>query len=131
MYTTEWAFITKGSRLVAFDDARQRAAVAAATGQVNGARAALVDLRAGTRPQDLARAKALAQHDYAQLELARSATPYQSWHGANSVRRSRKNTTPLFLAFRTHGRLRASFTSHVRGRGLESPHLHISQTRIA
>lgn len=67
----------KDDPLVQFDDAQQRAAVTAAVGQMNEAQAVLADLEAGTRPQDLARAKALAAQGYAQLQLAQSATPYQ------------------------------------------------------
>lgn len=78
VYTTEGAFVAKGAPLVSFDDAQQVAAVVTAAGQLNQARAALADLRAGTRPQDLARAAALAEQDYAQLQLAQSATPYQA-----------------------------------------------------
>ncbi len=86
VYTTEGAFVATGAPLVSFDDAQQAAAVVAAAGQLNEARAALADLRAGTRPQDLARAKALAQQDYAQLQLGRSATPYQVTVARNQLR---------------------------------------------
>ena len=86
VHTTEGAFVAKGAPLVSFDDAQQTAAVATAAGQLNEARAALADLRAGTRPQDLARAKALAQQDYAQFQLARSATPYQVTVARNQLR---------------------------------------------
>ncbi len=77
VYTVEGAFVRRGAPLVQFDDAQQRAAVMAAAGRLNEARAALADLLAGTRPQDLARAKALARQGYAQLQLAQSAMPYQ------------------------------------------------------
>ncbi len=86
VFTSEGEFVAKGSPLVSFDDAQQTATVVAGTGQVNEARAALADLRAGTRPQDLARAKALARHDFAQFLLARSATPYQSTVAQNQLR---------------------------------------------
>lgn len=86
VYTTEGAFVAKGAPLASFDDAQQTGAVDAAAGQLSEARAALADLRAGTRPQDLARAKALAQQDYAQLQLARYATPYQAIVARNQLR---------------------------------------------
>lgn len=78
VFTSEGAAIRKGDPLVQFDDRQERAAVVSAVGRFNQARAALADLRAGTRPEDLARAKALAAQQYAQWQIAHAGLPYQS-----------------------------------------------------
>ena len=59
-------------------------------------------------------------------KLAESANASGQKPRARKGRRCKENG--LFLAFRTHSRLRAAFTSHVRGRGFESPHLHQRKT---
>jgi membrane fusion protein YbhG len=102
VYTVEGAFVHKNATLVRFDDAQQRAAVAAAAGRLSEARAILADLQAGARPQDLARAKALAARDHAQLALARSATPYQATVTRNQLRQALANERDAAVAAEAH-----------------------------
>jgi HlyD family secretion protein len=75
---SDGASVRAGDTLLRFDDAQQRAAFLSATARLGQARAALADLLAGPRPPDLARARALAQQQLAQAELARSTAPYQA-----------------------------------------------------
>lgn len=77
--------VRAGVTLLRFDDAQPRAAVAASSAQLAQARAALADLLAGPRAQDLAHARALAQQQRAQAELARTTRPYQSSVARNQL----------------------------------------------
>lgn len=86
VFTSEGAAIRTGDPLVEFDDRQERAAVASAIGRLNQARAAVADLLAGTRPEDLARARALAAQQYAQWQIARAGLPYQSNIARNQLR---------------------------------------------
>ncbi|HVA37683.1 MAG TPA: efflux RND transporter periplasmic adaptor subunit [Candidatus Dormibacteraeota bacterium] len=64
--------VAAGSVLVRFDDAAERAALAAAQGRLRESSAALADLEAGPRPQDVAKAGAQQREAYAayrKLEL--------------------------------------------------------------
>jgi len=81
--------VRAGRILVRFDDAQQRGALAAAAARLREARAAVADLRAGTRPDDLARAAALAEQQRAQYELARGTQPYQTTVSAERLRQAR------------------------------------------
>jgi HlyD family secretion protein len=75
---SEGAKVRAGQVLVRFDDAQQQADLTSATARLGQARAALADLRAGAKPDDLARAQSLAEQQRAQYELAKSTEPYQS-----------------------------------------------------
>ena len=81
--------VAAGRILVRFDDTQQRGALASATARLGEARAAVADLRAGTRPEDLARAAALAEQQRAQYELARGTQPYQTSVSAERLRQAR------------------------------------------
>ena len=81
--------VRAGRILVRFDDTQQRGALVAATARLGEARSAVADLRAGTRPEDLARAAALADQQRAQYELARGRQPYQTSVSAERVRQAR------------------------------------------
>ncbi len=84
--------VTTGQPLVRFDDTAQRGDLESATARVAEARAALADLRAGARPEDLARAAALARQQRAQYEIARAGAPYQDAVSAHQVRQARAHT---------------------------------------
>ena len=70
--------VRAGDVLLRFDDAQPRAALLSATARLGQARAALADLVAGPRPADLAHARAVAEQQRAQAELAQSTAPYQT-----------------------------------------------------
>ena len=80
--------VQPGAVLVQFDDAQPRAALASANARLGQARAALSDLLAGARPEDLARARALAEQQRAQLALASSTEPYQGAVVRNQLRQA-------------------------------------------
>jgi len=63
--------------IVRFDDAQQRAAVETARGKLVQARAALADLVAGARPEDLARLQDLAGQQRAAYDRARLSSSHQ------------------------------------------------------
>jgi len=86
--TSEGASVRRGQPLVELDDRQERAAVAAAAGRLNQAQASLEDLLAGARPEDLARAKALAAQQYAQWQIARTGLPYQSSVAQSELRQA-------------------------------------------
>ena len=83
---SEGAAVRGGSVLLRFEDDQQRAALASATARVAQSRAALADLRAGARPEDLARAAALVEQQRAQYAAAQSTQPYQAAVSRNHVR---------------------------------------------
>ncbi|MEO7039790.1 MAG: HlyD family efflux transporter periplasmic adaptor subunit [Candidatus Elarobacter sp.] len=72
------ASVRAGDVLLRFDDAQPRSALLSANARLGQARAALADLRAGPRAADLAHARALAEQQRAQAELAQSTAPYQA-----------------------------------------------------
>ena len=74
--------------LLRFDNREQQAALASALGHLAQSRAALADLRAGSRPQDLRRAAALAKQQLAQYRLAQSTLPYQTIVVDNQIRQA-------------------------------------------
>jgi HlyD family secretion protein len=80
--------VQAGAVLVQFDDAQPRAALVSANARLGQAQAALRDLLAGARPEDLARARALAEQQRAQLALASSTQPYQGAVVRNQVRQA-------------------------------------------
>ncbi len=84
--------VTSGQPLVRFDDVRQRGGLESATAKVAEARAALADLRAGARPEDLARAAALARQQRAQYEIASAGAPYRAASSADQVGQARAHT---------------------------------------
>ncbi len=88
VYVTEGTTVRAGDAIVRFDDAQPRAAVAASAAQLAAAQAALADLIAGPRSQDLAHARALAQQQRAQAELASATTPYQASVARNQLRQA-------------------------------------------
>lgn len=65
------ARVRAGQVIVTFDDAQQRAAVAAAQAQTRAAEATFEDALAGPRPSDIARADAQAAQAQAELEQLR------------------------------------------------------------
>ena len=78
--------VRAGDVLLRFEDEQQRAALASATARVAQSRAAVADLRAGARPEDLARAAAQVEQQRAQYAAAQSTRPYQSAVARNQVR---------------------------------------------
>lgn len=92
--------VREGQVIVRFDDTQQRGELTAATARLAEARAALADLRAGARPEDLARAAALAEQQRAQYELARSEQPYQTSISADQVRQARARLSDAQAAAR-------------------------------
>jgi multidrug resistance efflux pump len=83
---SEGAQVRAGDVLLRFDDDQERAALASATARVGQSRAALADLRAGARPEDLAHAAALVDQQRAQYEAAQFTRPYQSAVTQDQVR---------------------------------------------
>lgn len=81
--------VRTGQPLVRFDETAQRGDLASALAGVAQARAALADLRAGSRPEDLARASAQAQQQRAQYEIARAGEPYQAVAARDDVHQAR------------------------------------------
>ncbi len=75
---SEGAAVRAGDVLLRFEDDQERAALASAQARAGQSRAALADLRAGARPEDLAHAAALVDQQRAQYEAAQSTRPYQS-----------------------------------------------------
>lgn len=74
--------------MLRFDDKDQQAALAAAKAQLAQARSALADLKAGARPEDLARAAALAKQQLAEYRAAKSTQPYQVTSARNQLRQA-------------------------------------------
>jgi HlyD family secretion protein len=83
---SEGSRVRAGDVLLRFDDEQQRAALASATARVAQSRAALADLQAGARPEDLARAAAVVEQQRAQYAAAESTQPYQAAVTRNQVR---------------------------------------------
>lgn len=78
--------VRAGDVLLRFEDREQRAALASASARVAQSRAALADLQAGARPEDLARAAALVEQQRAQYEAAEATRPFQSAATYDQVR---------------------------------------------
>jgi membrane fusion protein YbhG len=74
---SDGAPVSAGDVLVRFDDAQERAALESARGKLAQARAALADLVAGPRSEDLARLQALAAQQRAAYERANLSTSHQ------------------------------------------------------
>lgn len=88
VFVSEGGSVRKGSPLVQFDDAQERATLNSSTAKLGQARAALAELLAGARPQDLERARQLAEQQRAQAVLAQNTTPYQSSVAVNQLRQA-------------------------------------------
>ncbi|MBV8580839.1 MAG: HlyD family efflux transporter periplasmic adaptor subunit [Candidatus Eremiobacteraeota bacterium] len=88
---SDGAPVQAGQIVLRFEDDQERAALAGATARLAQARSALADLRAGTRPEDLARAAALAEQQRAQYEAASATQPYQATVARSQVRQSSAN----------------------------------------
>ena len=77
VYATDGQRVERGQILVQLDDKDQRAALAAAVSQTAQAAAALADLEAGARPEEIARARAAEAQAKAQYDKALLAYPHQ------------------------------------------------------
>ncbi|HEX3469230.1 MAG TPA: HlyD family efflux transporter periplasmic adaptor subunit [Candidatus Elarobacter sp.] len=85
---SDGAAVRAGDVVLRFDDAQERAALSSAVARLGQSRAALADLRAGARPEDLARAAALVDQQRAQYEAAQSTRPYQTAVNRDAVRQA-------------------------------------------
>ncbi len=85
---TEGSSVRKGAALVRFDEAQPHAALVSAVARLAQAEATRADLLAGSRPQDLARAQALAAQHAAQLRLAQATSPYTSRVARSQLRQA-------------------------------------------
>jgi multidrug resistance efflux pump len=107
--------VRAGDVLIRFDDSQPRSALLSASARLGQARAALADLLAGTRPEDLARAQALAEQQRAQAELAQSTVPYQTAVLQDQLRQARSQVSDArAAAVQAHAdadRMRALFAT--------------------
>jgi HlyD family secretion protein len=85
VFVREGDSVHRGEVMLQFVDSNERAALAGALGRLAQARAALADLKAGARPEDLARTAALARQQLAEYHAAASTQPYQSTIARNQL----------------------------------------------
>ena len=85
---TDGQQVKQGQVLVRFDDSAERAALAAAQSQKDQERAALADLLAGPRPEEVARARDAEAQAQAAYQKTLGSQPHQLQMAAQSVRQS-------------------------------------------
>lgn len=85
---TDGQRVQRGQILVQFDDKDQRAALGVAVSQEAQAAAALADLAAGPRPQEITRARAAEAQAKAQYDKALLASPHELSVARDNVRQA-------------------------------------------
>lgn len=83
--------VRAGQVIVRFDATQPQAELTSALARLAQVRAALADLRAGAKPEDLAHARALADQQRAQYVLAQETRPYQQRILAAELRQAQAN----------------------------------------
>ena len=90
---TDGQRVQRGQILVQFDDKDQRAALGVAVSQEAQAAAALADLEAGARPEEIARARAAEAQAKAQYDKALLASPHELSVARENVRQAQAAVT--------------------------------------